>query len=192
MVAEPSEWIARTSSRREFLLAVDRIEEGPALFIAEGGTGSGRGMLVDEAARLLEGSGRDVRIAHLLGTDRLHSGHLAEQLELSDRPLEGPAALLVKEAQSADATSIGLLGRLLASGAPTVVILGLAPPPADIAIILDRLAETTGRYGVVHRIRLEPLTQAELEEIADPETAGELLAATAGDPVALAGLLATW
>lgn len=171
--------------------AVADVQAGrPAVLEFVGGAGSGRSRLLDEAARRAEAAGLEVARTVASPARATEPGYVAQELGLGGM---SDGVVLVDDAESTDATSIGLLQQAVGVGQAVAVVLARRPVSGHQALPWQRLAEVAERRGTHSRLSLEPLTEADLESaIPDPETASRVIALTGGLDDDVHDLLDAW
>ena len=92
-----------------------------------------------------------------------------------------PVAILIDDAQWADEDSVRLLryAARAAADTPVLMVLALRPEEGAAAVELGALLADMQRMGLVHRLRLERLTQAESAELLRELLAGKVDATSA-------------
>jgi len=157
-----------------------------ALISITGPPGSGRSRLLDEFERQLETDGFTVERAAAFEMSETEPGSVAASL--------GPAqAFLVDDAQWVDATSLAMLrSRMAAADQGMVVVLVHAEIDGYRRFAHDALAEAVDRLGHVWHLSLDPLRQADLGSIVDPEVADAIIQTTGGLAADVATTLEAW
>ena len=150
------------------------------LVVVVGDAASGRSQLLEAVATLAADQGASV--GHAQGHEAAVSdiGSVADDLGLT---ADGDVAviLVVDDAQWADPTSIGLLQRTFATSSDGItIVLGHEPTDGIQALALDRMSRAAARTGRVDELVLEPLTTAQLRDVADAGVAERITALTGG------------
>lgn len=171
---------------------INEITTTPASILVEivAPDGAGSGRFLAELEERLEAQGLVVHRASADPLNEFAPGSIADELGALPEGMERQA-LMVVDAQLADATSLGIISRRLVDVPGTVAVIDHAPADEHRRLLFDSLRRTAARHGTTILLEFGQIDAAAVAAALDVEheTADLILRAAGGTDEGLVGIV---